>query len=170
MDARFWVALSAIALAAFFWLRLVLRDALARARVRRRLARAAKGERDAEPLLERAGFRVRGRQVRSHVGYRVDGELHEAEVRADYVVTRGGKAFVAEVKTGSARSLAAPTTRRQLLEYAHAFAAHGVLLVDPERGRIHEISLPPSPTSTRGLAGFFVGFSAGAALVLILFA
>jgi hypothetical protein len=55
-------------------------------------------------------------------------------------VTRGGRRFVAEVKTGAqAPSLATAATRRQLLEYRQVFAVDGVLLVDVEAGRVAEV-------------------------------
>jgi len=65
------------------------------------------------------------------------------ELRADYLVERGGELLVAEVKTGEeAPSLETAATRRQLLEYHVAFAVDGVLLVSPEQGTIQRVAFP----------------------------
>jgi len=112
-------------------------------RARRRAARAGAGEDAAAALLRRAGFRIVAAQARTWWTPLVDGEPHEIELRADYLVEAGGELLVAEVKTGDAApSLATAATRRQLLEYHVAFAADGVLLVCPERGAIHRVEFP----------------------------
>jgi hypothetical protein len=72
-----------------------------------------------------------------------DGEPQAIELRADLLVSRAGRRFVAEVKTGaSAPRLQTPATRRQLLEYSVAYDADGVLLVDIDAQRIHEVRFP----------------------------
>jgi hypothetical protein len=112
-------------------------------RARRRAARAIAGEDDAIALLHRAGFRIIASQARITWAPLVDGEPHETELRADYLVEARGERLVAEVKTGAeAPRLTTAATRRQLLEYHVAFAADGVLLVCPERGTIHRIDFP----------------------------
>lgn len=153
--------------------RVAWRDAAARLRLRARARRAAAGERAAEPLLERLGYRVRARQVRAELAYAIDGEPRVVEVRADLLVERGGLAWIAEVKTGAeAPRITTRATRRQLLEYAHAFDVAGVLLVDPERGRVHRVTLP-GPRRARGpareLAILALGLVAGAAIGFLLF-
>ncbi|HEU4729993.1 MAG TPA: hypothetical protein VFT22_18980 [Kofleriaceae bacterium] len=112
-------------------------------RARRRAARAGAGEHAAAALLRRAGYRIVAAQARTWWAPLVDGEPHETELRADYLVEAGGELLVAEVKTGDAAPrLSTAATRRQLLEYHVAFAADGVLLVCPERGSIHRIEFP----------------------------
>lgn len=141
-----WAVLAIVALAGAL-LALVLAR-LARGwrgswRARRRAARAGAGEDAAAGLLRRAGFRIVARQARVWWTPLVDGEPHEIELRADYLVEARGERLVAEVKTGDvAPRLATAATRRQLLEYLVAFAADGVLLVCPERGTIHRIEFP----------------------------
>lgn len=169
-----WVWLALGALAAFALLRsarLAWRDLARRYRLRRRARRAAIGERDAEPLLERAGYRVLGRQMRAELAYAVDGRPERVEVRADYLVERDGRAFVAEVKTGAeAPRIRSRATRRQLLEYAHAFEVAGVLLVDPERGLVQRVTLPSArasvPRVARDFALLVLGAAIGAAVAL----
>lgn len=150
--------------------RIAWRDASSRSRLRARMRRAASGEREAAALLARAGYRVRGRQVRAALEYQLDGAPCVVEVHADYVVERRGRAWVAEVKTGrEAPRLSTRATRRQLLEYAHAFDAAGVLLVDAERGRVHRVTLPaPRASAGRDLALLTLGAALGALAALVL--
>jgi len=98
-----------------------------------------RGEDAALRLLRRRGFRVIAREVRATVRLRVDGRPEEYVVRADAVARRWWKRYVVEIKTGTAASPACRTTRRQLLEYAHAFGCRGVLLIDASRGRIQRV-------------------------------
>ena len=112
-------------------------------RARARAARAGSGESAAEALLIDLGFLILDRQVRCLWWIGVDGEEEEVELRADLLVERDGKRFVAEVKTGTqAPDPAFPSTRRQLLEYSLAFAPYGVLLVDMEAEEIMEVCFP----------------------------
>lgn len=146
--------------------------------LRRRLivqsARAAAGEERAAKLLSRAGYRVLERQANGEWNVRVDGESQRVSLRADFIVQRRGRRYVAEVKTGDdAPSIAAPATRRQLLEYRCAFAVDGVLLVDAEENRVHavEFGLPAARPSLRSLFFVFVaGLVAGVLLAALLYA
>ncbi|MFH1467042.1 MAG: hypothetical protein ABIO70_21850 [Pseudomonadota bacterium] len=110
---------------------------------RRRVARALRGEADAERLLEAEGFEIVDRQARGGWSILVDGDEVEVDLWADLLVERDGLLWVAEVKTGDiAPDPLHPPTRRQLLEYLLAFEADGVLLVDVERGRVVEVAFP----------------------------
>ena len=94
----------------------------------------------AEALLRRAGYRIVARQARAVLRVAVDGRIEEFEVRADLVVRRWWRRYVAEIKSGGAARLAHAPTRRQLLEYRQAFACKRLLLVDADRGRILRVS------------------------------
>lgn len=124
-------------------LHLVIRGlgrSLRRWRARRRQARAVRGERQAERLLDRLGYAICARQAATTWTITCDGEAHEVPLRADLIVERAGQRYVAEVKTGRlAPKLATAATRRQLLEYRVAYAVDGVLLVDAEAGRIMHV-------------------------------
>lgn len=121
-------------------------------RARHRAGRAVAGEDNAAGMLRRAGFRIVARQARTWWSPTIDGEPHETEVRADYIVEAEGELLVAEVKTGDqAPQLKTAATRRQLLEYHVAFDVDGVLLVCPERGAIHRVDFPvPAGAAARG--------------------
>ncbi|MGE0786283.1 MAG: hypothetical protein AB7S26_11390 [Sandaracinaceae bacterium] len=145
----------------------------ARGAAARRLAshkrRADDAELAAERLLIERGYRIEARQVRARVRYLVDGEDATVDVRADLTVRRGGRRYVAEVKSGE--RAVRPTdraTRRQLLEYARAFEVERVLLVDPEAGSIREVELPSNRAASSplpiALAGFLLGLAVGVGL------
>lgn len=128
-----------IALLAVRWLRTWRGSRRARVRA----GRAVAGEEAAATLLRGAGFSIIGKQVRAWWSPTIDGEPHEMEVRADYLVEANGERLIAEVKTGDeAPLLTTAATRRQLLEYHVAFEVDGVLLVCPERGAIHRVGFP----------------------------
>jgi Holliday junction resolvase-like predicted endonuclease len=112
-------------------------------RAHRRSDRSIAGEIEAERLLERRGYRILARQPGLEWGIACDGEDLPVELRADLLVERRGRRYVAEVKTGvSAPLLTNAATRRQLLEYCVAYEVESVLLVDVEEQRVREISFP----------------------------
>jgi hypothetical protein len=112
-------------------------------RARARSARAYAGERAAAKVLRAHGFAIVGAQVPAEYPVEVDGETILCGLRADYVVSKNGARFVAEVKTGAlAPRIETASTRRQLLEYEIAFGVDGVLLVDVERDVVHSVTFP----------------------------
>ena len=109
-------------------------------RNRARQRTASRGEVHAERILRRNGYRVIDRQLTSRWSMRIDGRPVDVHSRADLLVMKGGHSYIAEVKTGSeAPDPTRPATRRQLLEYLHAFPVKGVLLVDMVAHEIHEV-------------------------------
>lgn len=103
----------------------------------------ADGARRALALLERKGWSVLETEVVREGTVEVDGRLETFIVRVDALVMRRGCIFVAEAKGGLlSASIRHRGTRRQLLEYAHVFGAHGVLLVDGRRGLVHVVRFP----------------------------
>ena len=133
--------------------------------IRARQRRAQRGERNAVRLLARRGYEVEAAQV-TH-GYQLwcDGESHAVQVRADYLVYQGGRRYLAEVKTGAeAPRLTSAATRRQLLEYAHAYDVDGILLVDMEEGRVRTVTFPsPHGAQPRAL-GWLLALAVGCLL------
>lgn len=104
--------------------------------------RAKEGERAAYTLLERAGYEVVDRQVAGSWTLRADGTPVTFGLRADYLVARNGRRYIAEVKTGRVASrLSHGATRRQLLEYGAAFDVHGVILVDADAQTIVHVEM-----------------------------
>jgi hypothetical protein len=122
-------------------------------RLRLRAGRASDAEAWAARLLSRAGYQVMGTQVRGSYDLLIDGRPLAIALRADYIVERRGRIFVAEVKSGQlAPSLETAATRRQLLEYRIAFDVDGVLLVDGEEGSIHEVVFVAKSRATQAVS------------------
>jgi len=114
-----------------------------RYRVGRTRRTGSKGEARALRLLAAGGWRILEREVTSEGVVRVDGEERTYTVRADALVRRRRRTCVAEFKGGGgSATIAHRATRRQLLEYAVLFDVDGVLLVDADAGRIHEVEFP----------------------------
>lgn len=134
-------------------------------RRRRRASRAGKGERRAVRLSRRAGYSVRGTQVRHRYTMWVDGRPVSVGLRADLSLVRRGRTVVAEAKTGRPADPTHDRTRRQLLEYAHAFGCDRVLLVDGESGRLSEVEFALCRRPRRWLIGFLAGVLVGGVLV-----
>lgn len=141
LDARSLVVLALLVAATT----LILARAIGRTwrsiRASLRLRRAGRGESKAEKILKRKGYRIEDRQVRTTFTFYVDGRPRSVKLRADLLVRRRGRRYVAEVKTGThAPRPDHRATRRQLLEYWVAFDVDGLLLVDGDRGTVREIA------------------------------
>lgn len=136
---REWlVAIAALALGYALWV--WIRNGLKRLAMERRFAHGAEGEKAARTLLVRSGFTIEGAQVAGGYVLAIDGAPVEISLRADYLVSKNGARYVAEVKTGDvAPRIETAATRRQLLEYQHAFDVDGILLVDAEARRISRV-------------------------------
>ncbi len=115
-------------------------------RARRRSRIAVEGEVAAERVVQRMGYEIVDRQARTQWRVTVDGEPLDVDLRADLLLRRGGKSYVADVKTGDkAPRLTSAATRRQLLEYRCAYDVNGVLLIDMTKGRIRHVEFPLDP-------------------------
>ncbi len=117
---------------------------LARRRVARGTAHSRKlgrrGQERALKLLKQYGFEVLDTEVTAPGLVQIDSKLEEYVVRADALVRRKRRTYVAEFKGGpDAGSITNRATRRQLLEYSCVFGTDGVLLVDAHANRIHYV-------------------------------
>jgi Holliday junction resolvase len=169
--AAFWGAIALLVLGLVLGGALTLRarrwneSRVSRARTKRGL----RGERVAERLLAKRGYKVIARQVAGSYQVDVDGEAREVSLNADLLVARHGRSLIAEVKTGAQRPrFEHPDTRRQLLEYQLAFGGDGILLVDPEREEVREVRFPFTRQVARpGLrAGTFLVIASAALFTL----
>lgn len=133
-----WLA-AVLSLALLLW----LRSGDASRRSRARVHRAQRAEDAAEALLEAAGYAIEDRQVRGELVVEIDGVPETVTSRADLLVSRDDRWFVAEVKSGAlVTNPKHPSTRRQLLEYQLTFDVDGILLVDMETERIVAVRFP----------------------------
>lgn len=140
-----------------------------RFRLRRRWSHARKIEQEASALLVDCGYQVLDSQVETTYTLLVDGEASTVTLRADYLVSRSGRRFVAEVKSGQfATRIDSAATRRQLLEYWAAFQVDGILLVDGESRQVREVTFPMPVREDRQRRGavyaFVYGFILGIAV------
>lgn len=137
---------------------------------RRRARRGFAGQAAAAKLLAAAGYTVEDANPRVDWATRRGDEDHVVELRADYLVRRGRRHYIAEVKTGDAADFVGNSaTRRQILEYQLAFGVDGVLLVCPEDKRVEPIEFPGLAEAGRAagpagpaLSWFVVGVALGA--------
>ena len=113
-------------------------------RRRRRMARQARrGELTAQRLLRELGYAIESEQPAQPWLLEVEGQHFEVVLHADYLVTKRGERYVAEVKTGDVvASLRHGPTRRQLLEYQLAYGVSGVLLVDVLGASVVSVRFP----------------------------
>lgn len=120
------------------WLRRLREKRKASAAVKKGL----KGEKDAEKLLKKLGYKMLARQAPVTYWVLVDGKPQAVSLSADMVVEYKGEKMLAEVKTGKAVKIEEPATRRQLLEYQLAFGVDTLLLIDMEAKELRKISFP----------------------------
>jgi hypothetical protein len=124
-------------------------------------------EEEAENLLKRHGYNIIGKKVRANVITNVDGQDHLGYVVCDYLVQKGKKTFVAEVKSGQVGiDPTEPATRRQLLEYDYVYKPDGLLLVNMLDQKIYQVkfSFPKYTSDT-----LIVKIAAMAIIVLLVF-
>jgi len=143
---------------------------LKRSKIKKRIFKAKKSELKAVELLKKKGFEIIELQKQSHYTLSIDDKPYKAAVKADMIVKKGNKTYVAEVKSGeSSPSPRFIDTRRQLLEYYLVYRPSGLLLVDMEKERIRKVEysiLNPGVNSFVTNLGwpaliFFVGFVIG---------
>ena len=177
-DVLLAVAAVAVAIALLQALVSLVRRWARRRRMSLRMVRAVLGEERAPSLLDDRGFTVIGAQVVVDHAVRIDDRVVVIPLRADYLAERDGARYVVEVKTGAlAPRIETSTTRRQILEYRIAFDVDGVVLVDAEAGRVHEITFPqlerlyrPSTSSRWRVVALAIAAVAAAVVAVVRFA
>ncbi len=138
-----YVILGLIALPTFLagmYLQQVAKTWLQSYKLKRRFARGARAEVLAAKLLKKSGYTILREQASLTWRVLLQDKWVPVEMRADYLVSKSGKRFIAEVKSGkSAPRIETASTRRQLLEYRLAYNVDGVLLVDMEAEKILDV-------------------------------
>lgn len=108
-------------------------DFLKKSKQKARFKRGIQLEQEAAQYLRKQGFSILNYQGDYFHNYKVDGVEHKAKMLIDYEVLKNGKRFLVEVKSGTkAISMKDSSTRRQVLEYAHAIESDGIYLLDME--------------------------------------
>ena len=94
--------------------------------------------------MSKKGYKVIDEQFIAVHKYKVDGDDKEVKLIVDYVVSKGGKTYLVEVKSGkSAIYIENKNTRRQILEYDYAIDNDGIFLLDMENEEMHLIEFSP---------------------------
>ena len=99
--------------------------------------------------------------------YQVDKTVQKAKLITDYIVEKGGKTYIVEVKSGkSAITLSDRNTRRQMLEYDFVIPNDGVILLDMENKKLQLVEFAPRTVKPR--MGFYkvVLLASGVAIFL----
>ena len=98
-----------------------------------------KAEQKAIRLLKKNGYKIESFQTTAKGKLLQDDEKVNFFIRADLIVSKGKKKFIAEVKSGKAASIEEINTRRQLLEYSKVFNNNNLILIDTEKNKIKKI-------------------------------
>jgi len=110
----------------------------------KRFKRGAQKEEEARRFLIKKGYKVIDEQFIAVHRYKADGKDKEVKLIVDYVVSKGGKTYLVEVKSGkSAIHIENKNTRRQILEYDYAIENDGIFLLDMENEEMHLIEFFP---------------------------
>ena len=102
--------------------------------------RGKKGEITAIKLLEKKGFKILNEQINLNGYFFINGNLKKFDLRPDLLVEKNGVEYIAEIKTGEVADPSNINTRRQLHEYSYYGNQDVVLLVDPFKKLIKELS------------------------------
>lgn len=108
-------------------------------KIRRRFRRGEIAEKNAVKFLRHRGYRILAAQLQETIVVYVDGIPQKSTVRADFLVRRGWKTYIVEVKSGQQGTVRLPHVRRQLLEYKLVYQPDGILLLDMEHRDLQEI-------------------------------
>ena len=98
-----------------------------------------KAEKKAIKLLKKNGYKIESFQTTAKGKLLQDNETVTFFIRADLIVSKDKKKFIAEVKSGKAASIEEINTRRQLLEYSKVFNNNNLILIDTEKNKIKKI-------------------------------
>lgn len=106
----------------------------------KRIKKAKRSEYKAIRFMESNGFEVIGLQKKCVYTLFIDNKPHKITVKADMIVKKGNKIYVAEVKSGEKVTSPKYTdTRRQLLEYYMVYRPSGLILVDMEKQELRTV-------------------------------
>ena len=98
-----------------------------------------KAEQKAIKLLKKNGYKIESFQTTAKGKLLQDNKTVSFLIRADLIVSKDKKKFIAEVKSGKAASIEEINTRRQLLEYSKVFNNKNLILIDTEKNKIKKI-------------------------------
>ena len=132
----FYVTIGIIVAVAIIW----IKEWGKKRKIVKKMRRGVVLEKEAVSVLKKSGYKILADQKVERYFIYVDGERRDVEIRPDYIVKKGLKKYVAEVKSGKTASrIATKETRRQIMEYYYMIKCDGVLLVNMESRKIEKI-------------------------------
>ena len=131
--------------------------------------RAKVGESEAAKLLQNKGYHIVEEQARMPVKMLIGKECYESFIKADFIVEKNQKRYLAEVKTGKQANPRLPNVRRQLYEYQNLFETDGILFIDMNNYDIIEVSFTIPKTMKVEYKYFFSGVFVGICLMVFIF-
>ncbi len=135
-----YLYITAIFVLFFFLLRLLTKQYLEKRNIRKRFKRGTKMEKRGRDFLIKQGFKIEHEQYVAHHVFYVDNKKESIGIKPDYIVSKDGKRYIVDVKSGhSAISLKDKATRRQMLEYDHAIPNDGIFLLDMENEQLKHV-------------------------------
>lgn len=105
-------------------------------------------EEEASGILKKLGFKILDSQKKRTLLTYIDGKSHVGYAQADFIIKKDKKTYAVLVKSGLLADPTEPSIRRQLLEYERIFKTDGLLLLDLNKGELHEIRFE-FPKSTK---------------------
>ena len=131
------------------------------------LNKAKRAESQAVNILQNAGYTIVDVQKRVKIKTKINGREFFNTIIADMIVKKGRKTFLVEIKTGKqTEKVIPPQVRRQLLEYYLVFKPDGLILLDMENGKLHNVSFDLENNFKYKLyLGYLFAFLAGATVV-----
>ncbi len=153
----------------FLLLYIKIRNILNNRIAKKRTLSSKHAERRAEKWLKKNGFQIvekqQGRPLVIHEGK----NTHRYLIRTDFLVKKGRRRYIVEVKSGQKNnSVANRDTRRQLLEYFLAYKGYGIILFDMENKKFSEIKFSLPDLHSR-LIENVIYFLLGSLLTLLIF-
>ncbi len=131
----------------------------------RKMRHGVKREIRGERLLKRYGYELDASQRSVDAYLWLDGKKVKYQLRPDAFVSKGGRSYVVEIKTGEVAGNAMfSDTRRQMLEYHYYAGADGVIFVNADEGRIERVAFPRRRGSSRLFYSLLVALAFGAGL------
>ncbi|MDA3853956.1 MAG: hypothetical protein PF444_06935 [Bacteroidales bacterium] len=134
---------------------------------KRRFKRGDQLEKEAAVFLKKKGYQVLASQKVFYHTFKSDKTEKKAKLITDYIVKKGRKTYIVEVKSGkSAIKLSDKNTRRQLLEYDFVIPNDGVILLDMENRKLQLVEFAPRQLKSNN--GFYKVLIIGACVAILI--
>lgn len=128
------------------------------------------GEKSCEKYLKKHNYKIIEKQPVWEGILEIDNKSYSYSVRPDFLVRKGGKQYILEVKKG--KTVSSPLVkevRRQLLEYLILNEKKSILFFDGTAGTLHKVVFPSLVRKKRSALVFLGGMAAGIAVCLLVY-